>query len=96
MVVRPVVVDIETIGVEVADDDTVAVRVPIFCSPSSQALEIEVYFPLKAGLYPLFPVFYLGATINKLLMIPPLRASKKSYLCLYSHATLLLRYRILW
>ena len=32
----------------------------------------------------------------KLLMIPPLRASKKSYLCLYPHATLLLRDRILW
>jgi hypothetical protein len=47
VVVRPVVVDIETIGVEVADDDTVAVRVPIFYSPSSLALEIEVYFPLK-------------------------------------------------
>ncbi|OGZ18511.1 MAG: hypothetical protein A2Z68_02685 [Candidatus Nealsonbacteria bacterium RBG_13_38_11] len=60
-VVIPVVVDVETLRIEVADVDTVAVRIYIICLSSSMSLEIEVYFSLKAELYPLFPVFYSGA-----------------------------------
>ena len=60
-VVIPVVVDVETLGTEVTDVDVVAVRVDAICLSSSKSLEIEVYFLHKAKLYPLFPVFYLGA-----------------------------------
>ena len=62
-VATPVEVDEETLRIEVADVDTVAVRIHIICLSSSMSLEIEVYFPLKvkAELYPLFPVFYSGA-----------------------------------
>jgi hypothetical protein len=42
-VVVPVVVDVETVLVEVADVDTIAVRGDVVCPSSSVAPEVEVY-----------------------------------------------------
>ena len=59
-VVIPPVVDVEALRIEVADIDTVAVRIHIICLSSSRLLEIEVYFRRLAD-YILSPVFYSGA-----------------------------------
>jgi hypothetical protein len=53
----PVVVDIETTVVEVADVDTVAVRVNALCLFSSKSPKIEIYFLLEIDLYSLSFVF---------------------------------------
>ena len=44
-VIIPVVVDVQTVGIEVADVDTVAVRIHIICQLSPESLEIKVYCP---------------------------------------------------
>ena len=69
-VVIPVVVDVEPVVVEVADVDTVAVRVQI-CPLSSMAPKVEIY--CSKNLYPLPSEFYLGADSKS----SPLKVSKK-------------------
>jgi hypothetical protein len=92
VVVIPIVVDIETLGIEVANVDAVAIRVKKICLLSSRDTESRGLLPAllikRAGLYPFLSVFYSGAT-PFLAGIPPLRASKKFHLILYPLATIL-------
>jgi hypothetical protein len=65
VVVIPVVVDIETLRIEVANIDTVAVRVNKICLLSSRGTEsrglLLALLVERAGFYPLLSVFYSGA-----------------------------------
>jgi hypothetical protein len=66
VIVIPVVVDIETLRIEVANIDTVAIRVNKICLLSSRDTESRGLPPAllikRTKLYPLLSVFYSGAT----------------------------------
>ncbi len=58
-VVIPVVVDIQTVSIKVADVNTVAVRIHVICLSSSVSLGIELYCPF--GLICSFPCILFGS-----------------------------------
>ncbi len=61
-VVVPVVVDVQAVGIEVANVDTIAVRIHLL--PVPVHVTGNRGLPLMTSLYPLFPEFYSGADLE--------------------------------